>query len=126
MADTKISALSAASTLAGTEELPVVQGGTSKKATVTQVAAHGAARMQTGTKATGTLVAATATTIAVPYPTPFTGTIPKVNLTIVSGAGNERRAYVIDGTETLTGFSMSVWRATGTASFDVNWLAVQP
>lgn len=42
MADTKISALSAASTLAGTEPLPVVQGGATVKATVTQVLAKAA------------------------------------------------------------------------------------
>ena len=39
MADTKISDLTAASTLAGTETLPVVQSGTTKKATVDQVLA---------------------------------------------------------------------------------------
>lgn len=39
MADTKISALTAATTLAGTEVLPVVQSGSTKKATVDQVLA---------------------------------------------------------------------------------------
>lgn len=39
MADTKISNLTAASTLAGTEVLPVVQSSTTKKATIAQVAA---------------------------------------------------------------------------------------
>jgi len=39
MADTKISALPAASTLAGTEVLPVVQGGATKAATAGQIAA---------------------------------------------------------------------------------------
>ena len=39
MADVKISALDAASTLAGTEVLPVVQSSTTKKATVAQVLA---------------------------------------------------------------------------------------
>ncbi len=41
MADSKISALTAASALAGTEVLPVVQSGTTKKATVTEVLAAG-------------------------------------------------------------------------------------
>jgi hypothetical protein len=39
MAGTKISALPAATTLAGTEVVPVVQGGSSKKATITQLLA---------------------------------------------------------------------------------------
>lgn len=39
MPDTKISALAAATTLAGTEVLPVVQGGATVKATITQVLA---------------------------------------------------------------------------------------
>jgi hypothetical protein len=37
MADTKISALPAATALTGVEPLPVVQGGSTKKATVTQI-----------------------------------------------------------------------------------------
>lgn len=37
MPDTKISALTAASTLAGTEVLPVVQSSETKKATITQI-----------------------------------------------------------------------------------------
>lgn len=41
MAGTKISDLTAASTLAGTEVLPVVQSGATKKATVADVAAYG-------------------------------------------------------------------------------------
>jgi hypothetical protein len=40
MADAKISALTAASALAGTETVPVVQSGTTKKATVDQFAAR--------------------------------------------------------------------------------------
>jgi hypothetical protein len=39
MAGTKVSALPAATTLAGTEVVPVVQGGSSKKATITQLLA---------------------------------------------------------------------------------------
>lgn len=40
MADTKISALTAVTTPAGTDEIPVNQGGTSKKLTLTQVNAY--------------------------------------------------------------------------------------
>lgn len=40
MADTKISALSAVSTPAGTDEFPVNQGGTSKKETLAQIASY--------------------------------------------------------------------------------------
>lgn len=49
MADKKISQLTAASTLTGAEELPVVQSSSTKKATVTQIVAaiQGAANMVT-------------------------------------------------------------------------------
>lgn len=49
MADTKISALSAASTLDGTEIVPVVQGGTTKRSTVALINA------QSGTSVRGNL-----------------------------------------------------------------------
>jgi hypothetical protein len=42
MADTKISALDAAGALAGTEEVPVVQSGATRRATAAAVAAAGA------------------------------------------------------------------------------------
>lgn len=44
MADKKISQLTAATALAGTEVLPVVQGGTTKKATVDQILAPAAGK----------------------------------------------------------------------------------
>ena len=56
MADVKISALDAASTLAGTEVLPVVQSSTTKKATVAQVIAS-----MTGQYAVNTVAASGAT-----------------------------------------------------------------
>ena len=48
MADTKISALTAASAALGTQEIPVNEGGVSKKLTVAQIASYGATSMPAG------------------------------------------------------------------------------
>lgn len=64
MVDTKISALSAVTTPAGTDELAVNQGGTSKKATAAQIATYAAAdtvNVLTSTQANSTTTPAAAT-----------------------------------------------------------------
>lgn len=64
MADTKISALAAASALTGAEEFAVNQGGTSKKATAAQIAAYTATdtvNVLTSTQANSTVTPAAAT-----------------------------------------------------------------
>ncbi len=62
MADTKVSALTAASALDGTEEVPVVQGGNSRRTTVAAIkAAPEDAAVLTSTQANSTTTAAVAT-----------------------------------------------------------------
>ncbi len=50
MADTKISALAAVASVAGTEEYAVNESGTTKKATPAQAAAYGETRLQQGVR----------------------------------------------------------------------------
>lgn len=81
---------------------------------------------QAGTAASGVVVAATSKVVTVTFPTPF-ASAPKVVLTgISSDPGVDRRVAVVPGSETTTTFQIAYWRATGTASFDANWIALVP
>lgn len=64
MADTKVSALPAASTLDGTEQIPVVQGGISKRTTVADLRVIDVVRSVTSTQANSTTTAAAVTQLS--------------------------------------------------------------
>lgn len=70
MADTKISALSAASSLSSADILPVVQGGTTKKATVAQ--------MRAGMVPSGGVASLTAVALAPQFVAPTTGSSTQI------------------------------------------------
>lgn len=62
MADTKISALTAASTLDGTEQVPLVQGGVTKRTTVADIRTVDVVKALTATQANSTVTPAAITT----------------------------------------------------------------
>lgn len=107
MADTKVSALTAASALTGTEEVPVVQGGSSKKATVDQIIVYAGTVGHPRVKAL-----ATSHTLAATTATEVTGLGP---MTLEAGTYEYRFQLIVQSSATATGIGLGI-NFTGTAA----------
>lgn len=117
MADTKISAMTAAAALDGTEAIPVVQGGANEQATAFQFGQYGSAPMFCYINSAYTLTSTTASQQIFNTTTNGALTLPQTGLYIFSGriyvtgmsatSGNGAFSILGAGTATLTNYIMN-------------------
>jgi hypothetical protein len=132
MADTKISALAAATTALGADEFPVNEAGTSKKVTLTQAQtlfqlSNYSVASQAPTAATRTYI--TGSAIAIPVGKLRIGTILrwKFNMTKTSAGGTATSIFDIAfGTAGTTADTarVSFTKPIGTAAADEGWVDI--
>lgn len=118
MADTKISALSAASALGGTEEIPGVQSGGNVKITPTQIKAFTSASPTLVTPALGV---ATATSVAIGGATLGSNALAVTGLSAFSSTVTVTQASANTALLTSSGYSLTGSNATSAVDIAGTW-----
>jgi len=108
MADTKISALTAVTTPAGTDEFAVNQGGTSKKETLSQINDF----IGVKTKRVATQVNSTSTTLA---------KVTDLDLTLAAGSYHFKYVLRVQSTDVTVAFALNASHSGTTTAFQYWW-----